>query len=609
MEGYFMKKLLPLCIVGILLLSGLGTAAFSTHQTKEGKIKTESIAFSEPVLQDNGQYVTLSLKEATSSLQDPGTPVVPVVTKVFTFPFGTIINSVDVRFSDINQLTLLQEVVPAGEPFPVDDTAVNEPIKDPAVYDSAAVYPTTSYGYSTGVGLDDKEHVVYLAVQCYPVRYSPANNVLYYSEDAQIQITYVEPAIATVFPEQYDLVIIAPSQFSSALQPLINHKISMGVNTTLKTTEEIYAGYSGFDNAEKIKYFIKDALETWGITYVLLVGGVTKLPIRTTWFYERHHEHFWNETIITDLYYADIYDANGDFCSWDSNGNGLYGETYEGFPGDNDTIDFYPDVNVGRLPCEKTAEVKTVVNKIIHYETETAGASWFKNIILIGGDTFPGWDGYEGEEQNQITEKIMSEFTPIQLWTSDGTFSARALNQVLNKGAGFIDYSGHGFEIGIATHPPDSNDSTWIGYHTNNLLGALNGYKLPIIFFDACLTAKLDFNISELIGYASVNAQLFVDRFSFISSRLFPAFAWCMVKKRNGGAIATIGATRTAFGDLDYGCGYFAIHFWQAYNTSEKVSQMLTQAQIDYIINIPFDRFTVEEFILLGDPSLQIGGY
>jgi hypothetical protein len=604
-----MKKLIPLCIVGILILSGLGAASFTTHQTNDMKIKTESIGFSDPILQDDGQYISVNLKEAASSLRDPGNPILPVVTTVFTFPFGTKISDVDVSFSATNKLTVSKEIIPASEPSPVDGTMVNNPIKNPAVYESTIMYPATSYRYTIGAGLDGTTHVIFLSVQCYPVRYSPAKNILYYCENAEIQVTYEEPATPTVFPDQNNLVIIAPSGFSNALQPLINHKTSMGVNTTLKTTEEIYSEYSGVDNAEKIKYFIKDAIETLGIDYVLLVGGVNKVPIRTTWFYERHHEHFSNETVLTDLYYADIYDANGDFCSWDSNGNSLYGEIYEGFPGNNDSMDFYPDVNVGRLPCEKNAEVKTVVNKIIHYETETAGSIWFKNIILIGGDTFPGWDGYEGEEQNQITEQIMSDFTPVQLWTSDDTFSARSLNQAINRGAGFIDYSGHGFEIGVATHPPNSDDTTWVAYHTNNLLGAVNGYKLPIIFFDACLTARLDFNLSELSSYASANVQMLVDKFNFISSRLFPTFSWCMVKKRNGGAIATIGATRTAFGGLDSGCGYFAIHFWQAYSTSEKVSQMLTQAQNDYITYIPFDRFTVEEFILIGDPSLQIGGY
>ncbi|MCX6667779.1 MAG: C25 family cysteine peptidase [Euryarchaeota archaeon] len=605
-----MRKMLPLCIVGILVLSGLGAVSVNNKTTNDLKIKTESIAISEPVIKDAGQYVTVSLKEAASYLLDSGKPMLPVLTKVFTFPFGTKISSVDVSFSETNELALSKEVKPATEPVSVDVKVANEPVKDSTVYGSAELYPANSYSYTTGAGLDGKDHVIYLAVQCYPVSYSPAKNMIYYSENAEIQVNYEEPATPTVFSDQYDLVIISPSEFSSALQPLIAHKNSMGVNTTLKTTEDIYSEYNGFDQAEKIKYFIKDAIETWGVEYVLLVGRVDKLPIRTTWFHERHHEQYWNETVLSDLYYADIYDANGDFCSWDSNGNGLYGEIYENCPGVDDIFDLYPDVNVGRLPCEKNAEVKTVVNKIINYETGTHGKSWFKNIILVGGDTFPGWGGNEGEEKNLITGQIMNEsgFTNTTLWTSDGTFSARALNQALNRGAGFVDYSGHGYEIGIATHPPNSSDTDWVGYHTNNLLGALNGYKLPIIFFDACLTAKLDFNFSDLVGYASKNLQSIVNKFSKIASRLLPTFAWCMVKK-SGGAIATIGATRTAFGGIYEGCGYLSLRFYEAYSTSETVSQMLTKAQNNYIANIPDDLFTVEEFALIGDPSLKIGGY
>ena len=602
-----MKKILPFCIVGILVLSGVGSVAITNHKTNDVKIKIESFRISSPVIQDEGQYVTVSLDETTSSLFDCGKPLLPVVIKMFSFPFGTRIRDVEVSFSKPQEIVVSKEVIPATEPSSVGIQTVNEPIKDSVVYQNAALYPDNSYRYTTGAGLDSTDHVVYLTIHCYPVRYSPANNIISYSEHIVIKVTYEEPVSPTVFSDQYDLVIISPSQFSNALQPLIDHKIKMGVTTTLKTTEEIYADYSGFDTAEKIKYFIKDAIETWGAAYVLLIGSATKLPIRTTWFHEQHHEHYWNETVLSDLYYGDIYDANGDFCSWDSNGNGLYGEVYQNCPGINDFIDFYPDINIGRFPCDTTAEVKTITDKIIHYETETAGESWFKSMIFVGGDTFPGWGGNEGEEQNQIVEQIMSDFTPIQLWTSDGTFTARALNQAMNKGAGFVDYSGHGFEIGVATHPPDSD--TWVPYHTNHLLGAINGYKLPIIFFDACLTSKLDFNFSELIGYLSVNLQTFVNKFSSLASQPFPTFAWSIVKKKNGGAIATIGATRTAYGGLEDGAGYMAIHFWQAYASSETVAQMLTKAQNDYITFIPYDRFTVEEFILIGDPSLKIGGY
>ena len=602
-----MKKILPLCIVGIIILSGLGVGAITVTKTDDSKVKIEWLAISEPMIKDEGQYVRVSLKEAASSLLDCGKPMLPVLTKVFTFPFGTKITDVDVSFSKMSELSLSKEVNPAPELTAVDAKVANEPIKDPAVYESAELYPAMSYGYTTGAGLDGKEHVIYLAVQCYPVRYSPVYNSIYFYENAVIRVTYEEPRTTTIFSDQYDLVIISPSEFSDKLQPLIDHKISMGVNTTLKTTEEIYSEYNGFDDAEEIKYFLKDAIETWGVDYVLLVGGIDKVPIRTTWFHEQHHEQYWNETVLTDLYYADIYDSYGDFCSWDSTGNGLYGEIYDDCPGVDDICDFYPDVNIGRLPCQKMTEVRTVVSKIIQYETETASQSWFKNIILVGGDTFPNWGDNEGETKNLLTADIMSDFTPTWLWTSDSTFTARSLNQAINQGAGFIDYSGHGFEIGVATHPPD--DETWVPYHTNHLLGALNRDKLPIVFFDACLTAKLDFNFSELIGYASENLQVVVNKFSGIASLPVPTFAWYMVKKRNGGAIATIGATRTAFGGLDAGAGYISLRFFEAYAASETVSQMLTHAQNDYITYIPQDRFTVEEFILIGDPSLKIGGY
>jgi hypothetical protein len=54
----------------------------------------------------------------------------------------------------------------------------------------------------------------------------------------------------------YDMVIISPNEFSNELQPLIDHKKSVGINTFLKTTDDIYIEYNGRDEAEQIKYFI-----------------------------------------------------------------------------------------------------------------------------------------------------------------------------------------------------------------------------------------------------------------------------------------------------------------------------------------------------------------
>jgi hypothetical protein len=423
---------------------------------------------------------------------------------------------------------------------------------------------------------------------------------------------------------------------------LIDHKNSFGIDTTIKTTEAIFEEYDGYDEIEEIKYFIKDAIENWGVKYVLLVGSVDKVPIRTAWIvWKTWHDYYWNESILTELYYADVYDEYGDFCSWDSDGDGRFGEVFIFCPGDNDTVDLYPDVHIGRLACNNIEEVNIVVDKIINYETNTYGKSWFNNILLLGGDTFPHWNGNEGEMLNLMIEEIMSDFTSTKLWCSTLTFWAWKINQEINKGVGFVDYSGHGVEDGMGTHPPNSN--LWIMYENHDLKGLYNTNKLPIVFFDACLTAKLDYNKSETNVYSApkvFNSFLFnfaFKQFSKLINKildkrnnnilsiehnsndvkpgprdgddLVPCFAWNWIRKSDGGAIANIGATRTAFGGFDNGAGKMSIEFFSTYESCETIGEMWSNAQIGYNMDVPWDLFTLEEFILLGDPSLVVGGY
>jgi len=632
MGVYCLKKIISILAIGVLIISGLGAVSVENNKTFNLKTEEKQLIFSESITKDESEYLTVNLKEATTSFLDAGKPSLPIVSQVYTFPFKTKINNVEVIFSEPKEIVLSKEIKPASKPIMLntESQTTNQIEKDMEIYESSNLYPSTTFSYTVGAGLSNKEHVIFLTIKCYPVRYSPVKNILYYSESANIKISYEEPTNPVSFSDEYDLVIISPSEFSDTLQPLINHKNSYGVNTTLKTTEEIFSEYDGFDEIEDIKYFIKDAIETYNVEYVLLIGGVEKLPIRTTWFFERHHDDYWNESILSDLYYADIYDQYSNFCSWDSNGNHLYGECFENIPGGvNDTVDLFADVNIGRIPCKTKNELRTVINKIIYYEKNTRESSWFNNIILIGGDTFPGWSIYEGEKKNTVTQQIMSDFTPTKLWTSDETFNARAFNKALNEGAGFVDYSGHGYEIGISTHPPDSNK--WIGYYFDDLFRASNGEKQPIIFFDACLTAKLDFDFSEFINYIVSYILPFksnnnLDSKTFTSSNILksvtqsisekqlPCFAWSFVKKKYNGAIATIGATRTAYTHVDAGgvhggAGLLSIKFFAAHATCDTIGQMLTKAQNDYINLAYKDYFTIEEFIIVGDPSLRVGGY
>lgn len=133
---------------------------------------------------------------------------------------------------------------------------------------------------------------------------------------------------------------------------------------------------------------------------------------------------------ISDLCYADVYNNDSSFFSWDSNNNGLYSEVR----GNTiiDVVNLYPDVNIGRLPCSNVSELEIVIYKIINYEKNVYRSEWFNNIIVCGGNNFPRymelWDGlikqfsinsaWEGEYIGNRMIENMSSFNATRLYTS-----------------------------------------------------------------------------------------------------------------------------------------------------------------------------------------------
>ena len=397
----------------------------------------------------------------------------------------------------------------------------------------------------------------------------------------------------SVLAEQYDMVVIAPEMFSLNLQPLINHKNNRDVQTILKTTEDIYNEYSGRDNIEQIKYFIKDAKENWNITYVLLVGGAMLLPARYTHiYYDYYYQDEW--VFLSDLYYADLYDQNGDFSSWDTNENDVFGEFNWGPQHQYDDVDLYPDVYLGRLACINQNELITCINKIISYETEQAYLQpWFNDLVVIGGDSLPGDPQQidEGEYVNEGVITSMDGFLPKKIWASNGALNnAENIQDAINAGAGFVFFNGHGNLRTWATHPHESNE--WIppGSYTNSYLNALsNSNKLPIVVSDACYHCTYDVAPD--------------------------CFGWTFVTNPNGGCIGFLGSTDV---DVSYPgvdiitkgieklCMVMSENYMQGDLT---FGELWGHGLYDYLATADMDEMdliTVEEFQPFGDPSLAI---
>ena len=585
-----MKKCLPIIVVGILVLSGLGAVA--TNDEQKTNMISESITFSEPIIIEESQYVKVDLDEATSYLNIKGEPALPVVSKTYTFPFGTKIESVDVTFSDTSEQVISKDVMPALGPQYISTefskNVVSEPVRMIEVYSSEEIYPETIFDYRTGAGLDNGNHVVFLSVHYYPISYSPTENTLYIRDNANIEISYNPPENPINFPDAYDLLIIAPSEFSEELQPLVDFKNDNDVPTILATLDEIPS--QGVDEQEDIKYFIKDAIEDYGITYVLLVGAGIKdeelLPVRYAWIPSMPYE----DSFPSDLYYADIYDSEGNFSTWDNDSDGRYCE----YPADEDAVDIYPDVYLARLPCNDESEVKDAVNKIKKFMQKNKVT---KKIVQMGGDTFPG-DGEninEGEYANERVLEVLPGYTSKKLWGSNNKLTKLNIILGISFGADFVDFSGHGSVVSWATHPP-SDDSVWIpkgiqytGFLYIHTWFLFNFNKLPVVVLNACSTSKFAQSPNCL--------------------------SWEFIKKKIGGAIATIGASGIGYGSQGSSetsrlFGWMELHLHEQFFNTGILGDSWGNCITEYANSFPMDDGdfkTVVEMALFGDPSLDLG--
>jgi hypothetical protein len=289
-------------------------------------------------------------------------------------------------------------------------------------------------------------------------------------------------------------------------------------------------------------------------------------------------------------------------------------------------MDLYPDVYFGRLPCRNKREVRIVVGKIINYEKKKADDSWFKKIILVSGDHWADPDQIsEGVLIMDEASKIMSDFTPVKLYaTEKNKLLVRDINKVINKGAGFAYFCGHGNALSWGIHyPPDATG--WgpslgkLGiitfYKTSYMNFLINKNKLPITIVGGCFNGKFDISIGKSLEGGKIKLT---------NSN---CWAWKLTSKKGGGSIATIansGLGTHAMGDADHNSindylevldGWLELRFLQLYG--EENGKILGinhgQAMTDYLHRFlgnddEMDAKMVQQWILFGDPSLKIGG-
>ena len=604
--------------------------------------KTISYHFSFQSFTEVKGVLTLQGNEATEYRNVPGEPLLPVLMKTFEFPFGTQIINIDYSSGGVHDIQLTSKIPPAASPV-IDLNQHQTVIENTEIYATNQLFPDAWYSYRLTGGLNrDNILTTFLTIEINPVRYNPVENRIRSLDTFTIDVTYEEPLHPFApLNDAYDMIIICFDDYASLLEPLVVHKNSHGISTKLVTLTEITDGtyflVEGRDTQEKTKYFIKNAKETWNITYVMLVGNYAQVPIRYSFLETDKGSTYEELKFASDLYYADLYNADGSFCSWDTDKDGIYAEwPYPQQP--EDKIDLAPDVYVGRLACMFKSEVKTMVNKIITYEDTTAGTDWFNRIVIAGGDTYDktiegGTDYNEGEIVTGKALEIMSQFTPVTLWTSLGNLSTNNLLNEISKGCGFLFFAGHGSPRNWATHN-NGDYSNWIGEFGNKAMGKLSNENMyPIVLVGGCHNSEIDVAPINLIkGFLEEGFHFFSSKAGdfgsyYLYKWVLECWSWAFVKEQ-GGAIASIGSCGYGcdeVGDFDqdgipdcteYYDGWLELEFFRLYNQQNItiLGQTYYQDVTGYINNFPvntnrYDAKVIQTHVLLGDPSLKIGGY
>ena len=510
-----------------------GNLGLQNRQMHLFEIEEDTISVSIPVgkyeVKETEQGYEISV-ENFGRLLIPGKPSLP--SKIFSVAIPPGAELVEVTFEVPENVVLpgSYEITPSPLPRVIgqEDPLIYQRDKEMyeenynSVYGSDEPYPSSAVEFVRTAGYR-KYNLV--DVRITPFTYHPVSGRLIYYPKVNIYVSYTFPEdyssedimvdnipktekiaeeiilnydeaenwypSGTTSRETYDYIIITLDSLTSSVNTLKDWEENKGRSVYVATTDWIDDNYDGYDLAEKMRNFLRDKYpsEEWGILDVCIVGHWDDVPIRTCSQYVYYYG-----PIDTDLYYAEL--SLPDSQSWDADGDHLWGE-------DSDPIDFYSEVNVGRIPWSNPSIVEDICDKSVAYEM-TDDPAFKKNILLLGAFF---WDN----DPNPRTDNaVLMEAKVDQDWMEDWAMTRMYedgystypmdydltydnVKTVWSQGSyGFVNWAGHGSPTACYRYHPST---PFVDTATCNYL---NDDYPAIIFADACSNSDTDYlNIGQ----------------------------------------------------------------------------------------------------------------
>lgn len=411
--------------------------------------------------------------------------------------------------------------------------------------------------------------------------------------------------------QNFDYVIITTDELVDSLSNFTEWKQSLGYNVKIVTISWIESNYNGKDIQEKIRNFLIDKYEEWGIDYVLIAGSRDKIPMRKCYLNPSNHEDKYS-IIETDYYYADL------TGNWDADRDGYFGEIMQDKP------DFYPEIYVGRIPSDDANKIRSICQHIINFEK--SNKTWKKDVLLLGAMLYydkykDNWGEWHQIDGATLMEKCWNDifkpngFNATRMYEKEGIRpSIYACDYKLNysnvfaewKKHGIINIFGHGNDLIVARliwqyddgdNIPEDNELSFRTILRDRESKELTMMTPPIVFSGGCLQLRNSHNIGRAFIEDGA-AVAFIGATTFSWTNL--SFMWR--DERDGGSLS-----------LDY---YF---FHYLVNEGQKIGNALYNAKVYYYNHFGFRKKLPDldlkiwafysnlfSFNLYGDPSMGL---
>lgn len=485
----------------LALILGVSTAAASLEPD------SFSVDYEFEAVEVEGQWM---IKD-TLFREVPGEPLMPYRPAQILLPQGSEVTEIIIIASE----PYIEEGVdiPCGQnPSTLTDAESAEIVdRNPAVYDSDDWYVGTLYEY---VSVESFRGYDILCINLFPVDYRPRSQTVKFHEKMTVVIHYTrgtpnnmcrnsdedraavssmvdsverlgtyEEVTDQCVPQlpggPYEYVIITNSSLEPKFQQLADWKANFVNGAKVVTTSWIYSEFSGADNQEKIRKFIRAAYFNWNTNYCLLGGDVAVVPYRG--FYASIDEYVDND-MAADMYYGCL---DGTF---NADGDNRWAEPEDG-------VDWLEEVFIGRAPVWLGLEAQNFVEKVIAYEQ--AGR---QNVIQFHASYLKsGNDPDSRDIPWGCYQWVPADYTKKELFEADGQVTKSVWRSAWNGTYGgppyypplIFQHAGHGSTTSYHINYEVGDTVSWNNW---DVLSLSNNSFWPLHTSIACLSGEFEAN-------------------------------------------------------------------------------------------------------------------